>query len=179
MKRDLFALLPICMVIILSGCFSSGRRSQAPETVPSVDLGRYTGLWYQVARYPHFFPRKECRLSTARYTLLDDGRIEVRNDCWADEVGGKRKQTVRAFARPVDATNAWLKVRFYRLFDADYLIIELDQEYRWAVVTTPDMNTLWILCREPSLPEDVYLEILDRLEQRGFVREDIIRTSLQ
>ena len=111
--------------------------------------------------------------------LCRDFRIEVRNDCWADEVGGKRKQTVRAFARPIDATNSWLKVRFYRLFDADYLIVELDEQYLWAVVTTPDMDTLWILSREPSLDEDVYLKILDRLEERGFVRDDIIRTSLQ
>jgi len=172
-------LFLFCLFIILSGCVSAGGRGEAPDTVLSVDLERYTGLWYQVARYPHFFQRKECRLSTAKYTLLDDGRIEVRNDCWADEVGGKRNQTVRAFARPIDATNAWLKVRFYRLFNADYLIIEMDEDYRWAVVTTPDMNTLWILSREPSLQEDVYLELLDRLEQRGFVRENIIRTSLQ
>jgi apolipoprotein D and lipocalin family protein len=179
MKKSLIAFIPVCLLVILSGCASDSRANEAPDTVSAVELQRYTGLWYQVARYPHFFQRKECRFSTAKYTLLDDGRIEVRNDCWADEVGGKRRQTVRAFARPIDATNAWLKVRFYRLFDADYLIIELDEEYRWAVVTTPDMDTLWILCREPSLEEDIYLKVLDRLEKRGFIREDIIRTSLQ
>jgi len=179
MRRSFCVFLSISMLAIFSGCTSGSRTSEAPDTVPSVDLERYTGLWYQVARYPHFFQRRECRLSTARYTLLDDGRIEVRNDCWADEVGGKRNQTVRAFACPIDATNAWLKVRFYRLFNADYLIIELDEDYRWAVVTTPDMDTLWILSREPSLAEDIYLKVLDRLETRGFVREDILRTSLQ
>ena len=94
-------------------------------------------------------------------------------------VGGTRRQTVRAFARPVDSTNAWLKVRFYRLFNADYLIIELDEDYHWAVVTTPDKDTLWILCREPSLDEDVYAAIIDRLAKRGFLRDEIIRTSLQ
>jgi len=179
MKKILCVLLCVWGLVILCGCVSAGKAADAPDTVASVDLERYTGLWYQVARYPHFFQRKECRLSTARYTLLDDGRIEVRNDCWADEVGGKRKQTVRAFARPIDEANSWLKVRFYRLFDADYLIIELDADYRWAVVTTPDRETLWVLSRKPTLEEETYLRILDRLAERGFIREDIIRTSLQ
>ena len=179
MKRCALAFPLLCLLMAMPGCASGKPAADAPETVPFVDLKRYTGLWFQVARYPHSFQRKECRLSTAMYTLLDDGRIEVRNDCWADEVGGKRRQTVRAFARPLDSTNSWLKVRFFRLFNADYLIIELDREYRWAVVTSPDMDTLWILSREPSLEEEVFLRILDRLEQRGFVRENIIRTSLQ
>ncbi len=78
-----------------------------------MDLERYSGLWYQVARYPNSFQRKECRLSTARYTLREDGRVEVR-----------------------DETNSWLRVRFFRIFGADYLIIDLDTDYRWAVVTT-------------------------------------------
>jgi len=179
MRRYAQIIVTVLFVLICSGCFTANGAIEAPETVVSVDLERYTGLWYQVARYPHFFQRKECRLSTARYTLLDDGRIEVRNDCWADDVDGEKNQTVRAFARPADDSNAWLKVRFYRLFTADYLIIELDTDYRWAVVTTPDMDTLWILSREPALVESVYLAILDKLEDRGFIREDIIRTSLQ
>jgi apolipoprotein D and lipocalin family protein len=115
-----------------------------------VDLERYSGLWYQVARYPNSFQRKECRLSTARYTLREDGRVEVRNDCWEDQVGGERNQTVGAVARPVDETNSWLRVRFFRIFGADYLIIDLDTDYRWAVVTTPDKKLLWILAREPA-----------------------------
>ena len=179
MRRYIHFMLIVLCVIGYSGCFTANGAIEAPETVASVDLEKYAGLWYQVARYPHFFQRKECRLSTARYTLLDDGRIEVRNDCWVNEVGGERNQTVRAFARPADDSNAWLEVRFYRLFNADYLIVELDPDYGWAVVTTPDMDTLWILSRGPSLEEDIYLSILDRLEERGFIRGDIIRTSLQ
>lgn len=144
-----------------------------------MDLDRYTGLWYQVARYPHRFQRRECVVSTARYTRMDDGRIEVRNDCWADAALETSNQNVRAVARPVDESNSWLKVRFFRLFNADYLIIELDDDYRWAVVTTPDQNTLWVLSRTPSLDEDLYESIIDRLAERGFDREKIIRTSLQ
>ncbi len=165
--------------LLAAGCTSTGSTRKMPDTVDTVDLDRYAGLWYQVARYPHSFQRRECAVSTARYTRLEDGRIEVRNDCWADEAAGRSKQSVRAFARPVDESNSWLKVRFFRLFNADYLIIDLDPDYQWAVVTTPDMNTLWVLSRTPALDEDLYATVIDRLVERGFVRDKIIRTSLQ
>ncbi len=167
------------VVLITMGCASTRRAEPAPETVPHVDLTRYAGVWYQVARYPHFFQRRECAVSTARYTLRDDGRVGVRNDCWADEFGGKSRQHVNAIARPVDEANSWLKVRFFRLFNADYLIIELDPDYRWAVVTAPDMDTLWVLSRTPALDEAVYQSIIGLLADRGFDREKIIRTSEQ
>ena len=179
MRTWIILVVLAVLVLFLYGCASTRKTREMPETVDSVDLDRYAGLWYQVARYPHSFQRRECTVSTARYTRLPDGRIEVRNDCWADEAGGRSKQSVRAVARPVDESNSWLKVRFFRLFNADYLIIELDPDYEWAVVTTPDMNTLWVLSRKPALDEDVYAAIIDRLVERGFVRDKIIRTSLQ
>ncbi|MFW5744645.1 MAG: lipocalin family protein [bacterium] len=179
MKTVALILTGVILAGIVIGCASTGRSEDAPQTVPFVDLERYAGLWYQVARYPHSFQRRECAVSTARYTLLDDGRVEVRNNCWADEAGGTSRQSVRAFARPVDDSNSWLKVRFFRLFNADYLIIELDPDYRWAVVTSPDRNTLWILAREPALPEQTYESVVDLLVSRGFDREKIIRTSGQ
>ena len=166
-------------VLMMTGCASTPDTAGFPEIVSSVEIERYLGLWYQVASYPHFFQDPDCPLSTAHYSLREDGRIRVENNCWADEVDGERLQTVTAVAWPADETNAWLKVRFYGLFTADYLIIELDEEYHWAVVTTPDTSTLWILCREPALEEALYQEIIGRLQDRGFPRENIIRTSLQ
>jgi apolipoprotein D and lipocalin family protein len=178
-KTVALILAGVILTGLVIGCASTGRSADAPQTVSFVDLQRYAGLWYQVARYPHSFQRRECAVSTARYTLLDDGRVEVRNDCWADEAGGASRQSVRAFARPIDESNSWLKVRFFRLFNADYLIIELDPDYRWAVVTGPDRNTLWILAREPALPEETYESVVSLLVSRGFDRGKIIRTSGQ
>lgn len=171
----------VCLLSFLAiGCVTTPDcATDAPATVASVNLERYAGLWYQVARYPHFFRRRECPISTARYTLRDDGRIAVRNDCWADEAGGTSRQRVRAVARPIDETNSWLRVRFYRIFPADYLIIELDDQYNWAVITTPDRKTLWVLSRTPSLDEPVFSAIIDRLAERGFDPGKILRTSLQ
>jgi apolipoprotein D and lipocalin family protein len=179
MKGWMVVLVLSVVVLAVAGCASTKRRADAPTTVSEVDLERYAGVWYQVARYPHFFQRRECAVSTARYTLREDGRVGVRNDCWADEFGGKSRQHVTAVARPIDESNAWLKVRFFRLFNADYLIIELDPDYRWAVVTAPDMETLWVLSRTPALEEGLYQSIIERLTQRGFDRQKIIRTSEQ
>jgi apolipoprotein D and lipocalin family protein len=153
---------------------------KSPETVEKVDLERYAGLWYQVARYPHFFQKGECALSTARYTLLEKGKILVENHCWKDEVGGEINQKVRAKAWPADESGSKLKVRFYGLFVADYYIIELDTDaYQWAVVTTPDMNTLWVLSRGPALEEKTFQNLLGRLDRSGFDISKIIRTSKQ
>ena len=179
MRQHIIGCITVLCTILAGGCASIPDADNIPETVPFVDIERYLGLWYQVASYPHFFQDAECPLSTAHYSLLEDGSIRVENNCWSDEVNGTRLQTVEAVARPADGTNSWLKVRFYDLFTADYLIIELDENYYWAVVTTPEKSTLWILCRRPAMEEQLYRKIIDRLEKRGFVREKIIRTSLQ
>lgn len=151
-----------------------------PATVEKVDLEKYAGLWFQIARYPHFFQRGECALSTARYTLLEKGKILVENHCWKDEVGGEINQKVKAKAWPADKSGSKLKVRFYGLFISDYYIIELDaSDYRWAVVTTPEMNSLWILSREPALDESTFQMLLERLDRKGFDISKIIRTSKQ
>lgn len=170
-------------ILLLSSLWScaGGKKSLEPlKTVPEVDLDRYTGLWYQVARYPHFFQRSRCALSTAEYTRREDGKIQVENRCWAEEVGGKITQKVSAVARPVKGEPGHLKVTFYGLFTSDYLIIDLDTEnYQWAVVSTPSRKTLWILSREPALEEEVFQKRLQTLEKKGFDRGKILRTSRQ
>ena len=151
-----------------------------PSTVKQVELNRYLGLWYQVARYPHSFQNKKCALSTAKYSLREDGKIRVLNTCWADKLNGPVKQQVEAAAWPADETNSRLKVKFFGLFVADYLIIELDRnDYRWAVVTTPKKNTFWILSRTPALAREQLELILQKLTARGFKREKILLTSKQ
>ncbi len=148
--------------------------------VESVDLERYAGLWYQVARYPHSFQRRACGESTAEYTFRDDGKIAVINRCWEDAYGGALNQQVRATGRPVNESGNWLRVYFFKLFPANYLIIELDsRDYQWAAVTTPNKKTLWILSRTPLLDEQIYQKIIESLVSKGFDERSIIRTSQQ
>jgi len=170
----------ISAIILLSSCSTILTDSVSAKLVPDVDIKRYAGLWYQVGRYPHFFQSDDCSESTAEYTLLENGKIEVLNRCWTDYYGGEYSSEVRAAGTPVNEQGNWLKVVFYGLFPADYLIVELDYEnYSWAAVTTPSEETLWILSRETFLPEEVYSAIVSSLESKGFDRTKIIKTSGQ
>ena len=168
------------LVMLLVGCASSLSLSDSQMLVDSVDLERYAGLWYQVGRYPNSFQRGVCTVSTAEYTLTEDGRVLVLNRCWEDFYGGKYTQQVRAVGRPADASGSRLLVTFFKLFTANYLVVELDQEtYQWAAVTTPNRGNLWILSRTPALDEAIYQRIVRSLTTKGFDPDKIIRTSLQ
>jgi lipocalin len=177
MKQVLVGLL---LMSVCSGCTTQLPQDVASMLVPTVDIQKYSGLWYQVARYPHSFQRASCGDSTAEYTIREDGKISVLNVCWEQEYGTKINQRVRAVAVPVTETNNFLRVKFYYLFPASYLIIELDEDqYQWAAVTTPKMNLLWILSRTPSLDPAVYQQIVDSLVKKGFDQSMIIKTSRQ
>lgn len=173
-------LITILIPLLFSSCKTVLSDSTSAKLVPSVDIEKYAGLWYQVGRYPHFFQSDDCGESTAEYSLMDDGRIGVLNRCWKESYGGEYSSEVHAVGTPVDENGNWLSVVFFGLFAADYLIIELDSEnYEWAAVSTPEENTLWILSREPALPAEIYDDIITSLVAKGFDSSKIIKTSKQ
>lgn len=136
------------------------------NTVPKVELDRYVGRWYEVARYPNRFERDCARDVTAEYSLQENGKIRVVNSCTKQD--GKRKQA-KGSAKIVDkASNAKLKVTFFWPFYGDYWIIDLDPEYRWAVIGEPKRQFLWILGRTPTLEASTMQDILSRLASRGY-----------
>ena len=144
-----------------------GEEQQPLDVVDSVDLKRYVGRWYEIASYPAWFQRG-CTGSMAEYTLLSDGKIRVINSCRKGRLEGKLKQS-KGTAEVVDATtNAKLKVWFFWPFKGNYWIIDLDPNYDWAVVGEPRRKYLWILCRGPTMEEDLYQAILSRLPQKGY-----------
>lgn len=124
--------------------------AQAPvASVPSVDLARYSGKWFEIASFPMFFQRNCVADTTAEYSAAADGSIAVRNRCRTesgfDEATGK--------ATPVEGFgNGRLKVSFFWPFKSDYWVLGLDPEYRWAVVGNPNRKYLWVLSRTPQLP---------------------------
>ncbi len=148
----------------------------ALTVVGSVDLQRYLGKWYEIASYPAWF-QKDCTGSTAEYVMLDDGRIQVINRCRKKSLDGKLKES-KGKAEVVDTqTNAKLKVWFFWPFKGDYWIIELDDDYRWAVVGEPKRKYLWILSRTPMMDDAVYQGILARLPQKGYDPGRLQRTA--
>ena len=146
------------------------------KTVNFVDLDRYTGQWYEIARYEHRF-QKGCVGSKATYTVRDDGKITVVNECYDESFSGKLR-SVKGKAWVVDKeTNARLKVSFFWPFAGDYWIIDLGQNYEYAIVGHPSRKYLWILSRSPEMDEDVYQSILARLQKQEYDTAKLIRTK--
>ncbi len=152
----------------------------APSTVEHVDLDRYVGLWYEIAKIPNRFQKKCARGTTARYAIRDDGKIDVVNSC-IKENGDT--YSVKGIARIVDAnTNAKLEVSFVRFlgksfFWGDYWVIGLGDNYGWAVVGHPQRTYGWILSRTPSLDQDTLDGIFAVLRDKGYDPETFEMTS--
>lgn len=173
MKRIIVtAALVGCTVLIPAGCHAQG---PPLAVVESVNLNRYAGTWYEIARYPNSFQRN-CVDVTAEYSPRENRRVTVENFCREDQPNG-RLRSIRGTARVVDTqTNAKLKVTFFWPFEGDYWIIELDADYSYAVVGEPSRNFLWILSRTPTLDEDLYQAILGRLPEKGYDPAALVRT---
>lgn len=148
--------------------------AQNLPTVPAVDLNRYKGTWYEIARLPNRFEKACVRDVTAIYSPRSDGKIDVVNICRTKNDEMKRsKGTAKVVA---NSGNAKLKVTFFWPFSGDYWVLELGPDYEYAVVGEPSRKYLWILSRTPQLEEDLYQKILSRMSARGFDTTKVIRT---
>lgn len=137
------------------------------ETVEKVDLERYMGRWYEIARYPNIFQSGVVAVQ-ARYRLLDNGEIEVTNVGRKDGLDGPPTRSVNTawLAREGDDTK-WY-VRFIWPFKAPYWIIDLGENYEFAVVGQPSRKYLWVLSRTPRMDPEVYRGICERLRKQGY-----------
>ncbi|SRR5688572_22162842 len=146
-----------------------------PRTVAQVDLQRYVGTWYEIAHFPQRFQRG-CTGTTATYSARADGDITVHNVCRKGSLDGKEK-SAHGRARVVDrATNAKLKVSFFWPFWGKYWIIDLADDYSYAVVGHPTRDYLWVLARTPTLAESTYQGIVERLRAQGYETSRLVRT---
>jgi len=172
MTTNLILITVIALTLI--GGMGGGRRDPL-EVVASVDLARYTGRWYEIARLPNRFEKKCADSVTATYALRPDGKIDVTNRC---RKSSGEFTTAKGKAKIVDQkTNAKLKVTFFWPFYGDYWILELGQNYEYAVVGDPSRKYLWILSRTPQIDEALYNQLLANMAKRGFATERMIRTT--
>ena len=177
--EKIFLYIFVFLSLLLSSCATMNGTNMKPlETVKNVDLGRYTGQWYEIARYEHRF-QKGCVGSKATYSLRDDGKITVVNECYDKSFSGKLR-SVKGKAWVVDKeTNARLKVSFFWPFAGDYWIIDLGENYDYAVVGHPGRKYLWILSRTPEMDENTYNEILTRLENQDYDTTKLLKSAQQ
>jgi apolipoprotein D and lipocalin family protein len=163
-------------VTIVAASIRAADAATGLQVVPSVDLDRYAGRWYEIARLPNRFQRECDSGTTATYTLRPDGRITVVNEC---RTAGGRTKSAKGTARVASrqGPNTKLKVTFFWPFSGDYWVIDLDPDYRWAVVGEPRRKYLWVLAREPRLAEAEYARILERAKRQGYNLEALIKTK--
>ena len=171
MRRSWTALI---LGLIIVGLFSAPVMALPElETVDYVDVEKYLGKWYSIAEIPRWFS-PSCYGVTAEYSLREDGGVDVVNSCRRGGLDGEER-SIRARAYVVDEeTNAKLEVRFFwGLVRGDYWIIELGDDYEYAVVGEPSRRSLWILSREPYLEEELLEDILERVAAQGYDPDDL------
>jgi apolipoprotein D and lipocalin family protein len=142
-------------------------KAQELETVKNVDLSKYMGKWYEIASYPQRF-QKNCYGTTAEYIMTNNDYITVINRCKKGSLQGKEK-SVKGKATVVEGTNnSKLKIKFFFLFSGNYWIIDLADDYSYAVVSEPKRKSLWILSRTPKMNQETYSKVISKIKSKGF-----------
>lgn len=162
--------------------WSLGAGAPPPKTVAQVDLDRYQGRWYEIARYPNRF-QKDCSGDViAEYKRRTDGRIDVENRCRTKAGGASSGKGVARLATQ-DGSTAKLEVRFAPAFLSfipavwgDYWVLGLADDYSYAVVGSPDRRYLWFLTRTPTVPTEVFATLVDVARAQGFDPARLVKT---
>ena len=162
--------LIISIVICMTALSCKAQSTINTTTITSLDVERYMGHWYELARYDHSFERN-MEYCQAQYTLLPNGKIRVENS-GVNSKNGKHKNAIGK-AKMGDAPGQ-LKVSFFIFFYSDYNILALDNNYEWALIGSKSPKYLWILSRTPKLPQPVMDDILSIAKQRGYDTSKLI-----
>lgn len=145
-------------------------RTPDNSTTPTLDIQRFMGRWYEIARYEHRFEKGMTHVS-ATYTLSGNGKIEVLNEGLKE---GKHKQIKGRAKQPNPQDPGKLKVSFFLWFYSDYYVLYIDPEYRYLLVGSSSDKYLWIMSREKSLAKETLDQLLDKLRVRGYDMDKLL-----
>lgn len=154
------------LILISTGC-SSSQKIKNMQLVDEVNLNRFVGKWYEIARFPHSFEKGLVGV-TATYKQMDNGKIKVINQGYKDSFDGKLKKAVGKAKLAKSGNPAHLKVSFFWFFYADYLILELGDNYEYALIGSTSDKYLWILSRSPQMDNDTYSMLVQKAKERGY-----------
>jgi apolipoprotein D and lipocalin family protein len=179
MRRELSASVPI---LAMTAVLASAASSQTLEVTPSVELSRYAGKWYEIARLPNRFQNSCAGEVIADYSLLEGDQLKIVNQCRQNN-GQTTYAEGEARLAGRSGPNSKLKVRFapawlswLPMVWGDYWIIDLAPDYSFSVVGTPDRRYLWILSRVPQLDDAIYQRIVKQMDARGFDASRLVKT---
>jgi apolipoprotein D and lipocalin family protein len=156
----------ILFTLFMFGCNSTGNTMKIDKTtVRKLELDKYLGTWYEIARFQHPF-EKDLVGVTATYSLRDDGKIKVLNQGYYKSLDGDLKTAIGKAKRTNEPGK--FKVAFFLFFYADYNVLELDDNYQWAMIGSSSPNYFWILSRTPHISDELYNELVAKAQKRGY-----------
>ena len=166
MKKSLLQL-----ILLVSGVSALAQEALTP--IQSLNVPRYMGTWYEIAKYPNFFQRKCASNTVAQYSTQADGTVRVFNSCKQED--GKVIDALGQARQIGEATSPKLEVRFAPAWLSflpfvwgNYWVIDIDTDYQLVAVSEPKREYLWILSRTPEVSAKAYDELLARLGKSGF-----------
>jgi apolipoprotein D and lipocalin family protein len=181
-RVSLVSILGALLIGLGSSQATAQQAEQAVKTVASLDVPRYLGTWYEIAKFPNWFQKKCVSNTKAVYTAKPDGNLRVLNSC---KTAGGETSEAEGLARQIGAKDSpklegrfapeWLS--FLPLVWGDYWVIDLDSQYQVAAVSDPRREYLWVLSRTPQLDPKVYADLLQRLKQQQFDIQKLELTS--
>ena len=175
-------VLASLIAVVSMKAYAAGKAAASDlEPVRSLDLARYMGTWYEIARYPNRFERDCAGFTTATYTAMPNGRVKVENRCRTPGGGTDVATGVARQCGPSDSPR--LKVRFAPALLSflppvwgDYWVIDIDRNYELAAVSEPGRDYLWILSRTPQVEKRALDALLARLSGQGFDMRKLVYT---
>lgn len=144
--------------------------------VKELDIEQYLGTWYEIARFDHSFEKGLVGV-TAKYSMREDGKIKVINSGYKGNLEGEFSKAVGKAKVPNSEIPSKLKVSFFWIFYAYYFVLELDENYQWAVIGSSSNKYLWILNRSPQMKDDLYNKLQGKLTERGYDVSKLIKVE--
>ena len=170
-------ILSTLLAATLLGTEAPAAHADAPpaalSTIAALDVPRYMGTWYEIAKYPNRFQRHCAGFTQAEYRLQEDGRVQVANRCRTadgrvDEAIGTARQIGAADSPRLEVRFAPAWLSFLPWVWGDYWVIDLDADYRLVAVSEPEREYLWILSRTPTVEPQALEALRTRLAAQGF-----------
>lgn len=173
LRSFVFHLLWPCLISLGMTTAVAAQDASPVKSIDRIEIARYMGSWYEIAKFPNWFQRKCAQNTQATYQLLNPAQIQVLNQC--QTANGEVIQAL-GMARPrANGLPAQLEVRFAPSWMGwlpftwgNYWVLDLDADYQLAAVGDPSRNYLWILSRQPTISEASYKALTQRLAMMGF-----------
>lgn len=181
-RASLISISGLLLIGLGSSQVMAQQGDQSVKTIAALDVPRYLGTWYEIAKFPNWFQKKCVSNTKAVYTAKPDGNLRVLNSC---KTATGETSEAEGLARQIGAKDSpKLEVRFapewlsfLPLVWGDYWVIDLDPQYQVAAVSDPRREYLWVLSRSPQLDPKVYADLLQRLTQQQFDIQKLELTS--